>query len=73
MFICGPTVQDNVHLGHAKTYLTFDILARWLLKKGRKVFFLLNITDIDDKIFDRAKKESLPYIEIADKFYNAFL
>jgi cysteinyl-tRNA synthetase len=73
MFVCGPTVQDNVHLGHAKTYLAFDVLARWLLKTGRKVFFLLNITDIDDKIFDRAKKENVSYGEIADKFYNAFL
>ena len=73
MFVCGPTVQDNVHLGHAKTYLAFDILARWLLKSGQKVFFLLNITDVDDKIFDRAKKENVPYEEIADKFYKAVL
>lgn len=73
MFVCGPTVQDNVHLGHAKTYLAFDVLARWLLKSGQKVFFLLNITDVDDKIFDRAKKENVSYEEIAEKFYNAFL
>jgi cysteinyl-tRNA synthetase len=73
MFVCGPTVQDNVHLGHAKTYIAFDVLARWLLKTGIKVFFLLNITDVDDKIFDRAKKEGVPYTEIADRFYNAFL
>jgi len=73
MFVCGPTVQDNVHLGHAKTYLAFDMLARWLLKSGYKVFFLLNITDVDDKIFDRAKKENVSYEEVADRFYNAFL
>jgi cysteinyl-tRNA synthetase len=73
MFACGPTVQDNVHLGHAKTYLAFDVLARWLLKCGFKVDFLLNITDVDDKIFDRAKKEDLPYMEIANRFYNEFL
>jgi cysteinyl-tRNA synthetase len=73
MFVCGPTVQDNVHVGHAKTYLAFDVLARWLLKSGRKVFFLLNITDVDDKIFDRAKKENVSYEEIADRFYKAFL
>ena len=72
MFVCGPTVQDNVHLGHAKTYLAFDILARWLLKRGNKVLFLLNITDVDDKIFNRAKEENTPYMQIADKFYNAF-
>jgi cysteinyl-tRNA synthetase len=73
MFVCGPTVQDFVHLGHAKTYIAYDILARWLLKKGRKIFFVLNITDIDDKIFDRAKKENLPYMEIADRFYKSFV
>ena len=73
MFICGPTVQDNVHLGHAKTYLAFDTLARWLLRKGQKVFFLMNITDVDDKIFDRAKKESQHYASVADRFYKAFV
>ena len=73
LFVCGPTVQDNVHVGHAKTYLAFDVLARWLLKGGQKVFFLLNVTDVDDKIFDRAKKENVSYAVIADKFYDAFL
>ncbi len=73
MFVCGPTVQDNTHLGHAKTYLAFDVLARWLLKRGKKVFFLLNITDIDDKIFNRAREENTTYTEIADRFYSAFV
>jgi cysteinyl-tRNA synthetase len=73
MFICGPTVQDNVHLGHAKTYIAFDVLARWLLKNGHEIFFLLNITDVDDKIFSRAKKENIAYDQIADKFFNAFV
>lgn len=73
MFICGPTVQDNVHLGHAKTYIAFDVLARWLLKCGNKVQFLVNITDIDDKIFDRARKESVPFMALADRFLADFL
>jgi cysteinyl-tRNA synthetase len=73
MFVCGPTVQDNMHVGHAKTYIAYDVLARWLLRKGIKVLFLLNITDIDDKIFDRAKRESVPYMKIADRFFNEFL
>jgi cysteinyl-tRNA synthetase len=73
MFACGPTVQDNVHMGHAKTYLAFDVLARWLSETGFKVHFLLNITDVDDKIFDRAKKENVPYSKIADRFYGEFL
>jgi cysteinyl-tRNA synthetase len=73
MFACGPTVQDNVHMGHAKTYIAFDVLVRWLLRIGFKVEFLLNITDIDDKIFDRAKNENIPYMEIADRFFREFL
>ncbi len=73
MFICGPTVQDNIHMGHAKTYIAFDVLARWLLKSGYKVKFLINITDVDDKIFDRARDENVPFIKVADRFFNDFL
>jgi len=73
MFICGPTVQDNVHVGHAKTYFAFDVLARWIRSKGVRVFFLMNITDVDDKIFDRAKREDLPYMQVADRFYRDFI
>ncbi len=73
MFICGPTVQDNIHLGHAKTYIAFDVLARWLLKSGHKVFFVMNITDIDDKIFERAKKENVQHTQISNRFFNDFL
>jgi cysteinyl-tRNA synthetase len=73
MFVCGPTVQDNIHLGHAKTYIAFDVLARWLLKSRHKIFFIMNITDVDDKIFERAKRENVPYTQIANRFYNEFL
>jgi cysteinyl-tRNA synthetase len=73
MFVCGPTVQENVHLGHAKTYIAFDVLARWLRSKGLKVNFLLNVTDIDDKIFDRARNENVPYTEISDRFFKDFV
>ncbi len=73
IFVCGPTVQDNIHLGHAKTYFTFDVLVRWLLLKGKKVFFLLNVTDVDDKIFDRAKRENQPFMAVADRFYDEFV
>jgi cysteinyl-tRNA synthetase len=73
IFVCGPTVQGNVHLGHAKTYIAFDVLARWLRASGVKLYFLLNITDIDDKIFDRARNENVPYTMISDRFLNEFL
>lgn len=57
LFVCGPTVYDHAHIGHARTYLSFDIIVRYLRKRGFKIFYLQNITNIDDKIIDRAKKD----------------
>src|SRR3989339_236164 len=59
MFICGPTVYDYAHLGHAKTYIQFDIIVRYLRFKGYKVFYLQNITDIDEKIINKAQESGL--------------
>lgn len=50
MFVCGPTVQSEMHVGHARTYIFFDALARYLKHLGYKVYYLMNITDIDEKI-----------------------
>ena len=57
MFVCGPTVYDYSHVGHAKTFVQFDMIAKYLRFKGNKVFYLQNITDIDDKIINRANNE----------------
>lgn len=54
MYVCGPTVYDYMHLGHMKTYIFYDVLARYLSYKGFSVFFLMNITDVDDKIINRS-------------------
>ena len=72
MFVCGPTVYDFSHLGHAKTYIQFDVIARYLRFKGFKVFYLQNITDLDDKIIDRAKKEGVDPQTIARKFEEEY-
>ena len=56
MFVCGPTVYDSSHIGHGKTYVAYDIVARYLRFLGYSVFFVLNITDIDDRIINRAKE-----------------
>jgi cysteinyl-tRNA synthetase len=56
MFVCGPTVYDLSHLGHAKTYTQFDLIARYLRRRGYRVTYVQNITDIDDKIIDRAAR-----------------
>ena len=72
MFVCGPTVYDVSHVGHAKTYVAYDIMARYLRRKGYTMFFILNITDIDDKIINRAKETGEDPLRLADRFAKAF-
>jgi len=59
MFVCGPTVYDLSHIGHARTYIAYDIIARYLRFKGYSLFYLMNITDVDDKIIKRAKEDGV--------------
>jgi cysteinyl-tRNA synthetase len=72
MFVCGPTVYDAPHLGHAKTYTQFDFIARYLKHKGFEVFYLQNITDIDDKIISRAKEAKTTPEKLARKFEDIY-
>jgi len=72
MFVCGPTVFDYSHLGHARTYIVFDVIARYLRYRGYSVFYLMNITDIDDKMIKRANENRIPVKELADRFTKAF-
>jgi cysteinyl-tRNA synthetase len=73
MFVCGPTVYDNSHIGHARTYLAYDVIVRYLRAKGYSVFYLMNITDIDDKIINKANELGQDPLELADKFRRNFL
>lgn len=68
MFVCGPTVYDKSHIGHGRTYIAFDVIARYLKYKGYSVFYLQNITDIDDKIIKRAKKLGVEPLKLAKEF-----
>jgi cysteinyl-tRNA synthetase len=76
MYVCGVTVYDNSHIGHARTIIMFDVLRRYLLSKGYKVIFVQNFTDVDDKIINRAKSEGKKAEEISrryiDKYFNDF-
>jgi len=65
MFVCGSTVYDDAHLGHAKTYIEFDVVVRWLRYVGYNVYYVQNITDVDDKIIARAKEKGIGAIELA--------
>jgi cysteinyl-tRNA synthetase len=68
MFVCGPTVYDLSHVGHAKTYTQFDFVARYLKKRGYKVTYAQNLTDIDDKIIRRSHELGVEPRELAVKY-----
>jgi cysteinyl-tRNA synthetase len=72
MFVCGPTVYDYSHIGHAKTYVQFDVIVKYLRSKGFDVFYLQNITDVDDKIIQRAKEQGIEPNELAKKFEEEY-
>lgn len=72
LFVCGPTVYDFSHLGHARTYLIFDAIVSYLRWKKYKVFYLQNITDIDDKIIKRAKEKRVSPRELARRFEKEY-
>ena len=73
IFVCGPTVYDNSHIGHARTYIAFDVVARYLKYKGFSVFYLQNITDVDDKIIQRASELGIDPAVLAHKFERKYL
>ncbi len=73
MFVCGQTVYDDAHLGHAKTYINFDIVARWLRHLGYDVRYIQNITDVDDKIIARAQSLGIAPLALARKYEKRFM
>ncbi len=73
MFVCGQTVYDDAHMGHAKTYIQFDIIARWLRHLGYDVFYVQNITDIEDRIINRAKEKGIDPLELSQQYIRRFL
>lgn len=73
LFVCGPTVYDDSHIGHARTYISFDIIARYLKYRGYSVFYLQNITDIDDKIIKRASELEVKPNKLARKYEKKYL
>jgi len=72
IFVCGITNYDHAHIGHAKTYIQFDIIVKYLRYRKFKVFYLQNITDIDDKILKRAKEVKKLPIELAHEYEKSF-
>ena len=72
MYVCGVTPYDDAHLGHAMSYIIFDVIRRYLRYRGYRVKYVQNVTDIDDKIIDRANKLGIPPRELAEKFTHRY-
>ncbi len=73
LFVCGPTVYDYSHIGHARNYVIFDSFIKYLKLQGFKVFYLQNITDIDDKIIARAREKQVSTKDLALAFEKEYL
>ena len=72
IYVCGATVQAAPHIGHVRSAVNFDILRRWLVKSGYEVTFIRNVTDIDDKILQKAIIEKMPWWALAMKYERVF-
>jgi cysteinyl-tRNA synthetase len=72
-YLCGPTVYNHIHIGNARTFLSFDVIRRYLEYRGYEVTFVQNITDVDDKIINRAREEKRTAAEVAEEYTAAFI
>jgi cysteinyl-tRNA synthetase len=80
VYVCGPTVYDWAHLGHARTYVAFDVIVRWLEFKGNSVFYVQNITDVghltpdtaEDKIVKRAREERIEPMQLVEVYIREY-
>lgn len=73
MFVCGLTPQDHPHLGHAKTYVAFDVVARYLRHRGYEVFYLQNVTDIEDRIIEKMQATHEGWKEIVERNFAEYI
>ena len=73
MYVCGPTVYNYIHIGNARTFISFDVIRRYLEWRGFKVTFVQNVTDVDDKIINKAKEEDRTPAEVAAEYTKAFI
>ena len=72
MYVCGPTVYDTSHIGHARSVVIFDVIFRWLKASGYDVTYVRNFTDVDDKIIKRANERGMTSAEISEKYIKEF-
>ena len=73
MYVCGPTVYNRIHIGNARTFISFDMIRRYLSWRGFDVTFVQNVTDVDDKIIRRAAEEARTAAEVAEEYTRLFI
>ena len=73
LYLCGPTVYNYIHIGNIRPVIIIDVLCRLLINEKYKINYVHNITDIDDKIIDQAKKEKTTEVKISNKYFQAYL
>jgi len=73
MYVCGPTIYDYFHIGNGRTFVMSDIIRRYLIYKGYDVKFVMNLTDVDDKIIKKANEEGVATTEITARYEKAFM
>lgn len=73
MYVCGPTVYNRIHIGNARTFISFDMIRRYFMWRGFEVTFVQNVTDVDDKIIARAAEEERTAAEVAAEYTEAFI
>lgn len=72
MYVCGPTAYDSCHIGHARSVVVFDVIARYFREKNYSVIYVRNFTDVDDKIINRANQLGISTSELAEKYIKEF-
>jgi cysteinyl-tRNA synthetase len=72
IYVCGPTVYDDCHVGHARSYVAFDVLRRYLEHKGYDVTYVQNFTDVDDKIINRAREKRIPPLALSEHYIQEY-
>ncbi len=70
MYVCGVTVYADSHIGHARSYVSFDVMRRWLMHRGYRVTYVQNYTDVDDHIIDRSNETDEPWEVIARRYIS---
>ena len=73
MYVCGPTVYDDSHVGHARSYVAFDVIRRYLEYKGYLVTYVQNFTDVDDRIIQRSQEKDIPPLELSKHYTKSYI